>query len=159
MATCSVCDHPQLREIDAALVAGVSQREIGRRFDLSKDNVRRHFDSHLSAGLAKLHALPATQPTEAAPDPREELVAEVDKLRQIATGLMGRAYSEGRVQQSLSAIREARGLLELRGRLQGALDNSPKIVVVNLQSSNEWIATRSAISVRSLRSRRRGSRS
>jgi hypothetical protein len=140
-AACTVCSHEGLRDIDAALVAGTSQRQVARDYGLSKDAMRRHFDSHLSPGLATLGALPSS----GSDDPRVQLVDEVNKLKDIATGLMGRAYTEGKVQQSLAALREARACLELKGRLEGALNDRPQVQVLNVLGSTEWLQVRGAV--------------
>jgi hypothetical protein len=47
MSACKTCLHPEIQIIDAALLAGESQRKIAARFGLSKDGVRRHVDRDL----------------------------------------------------------------------------------------------------------------
>jgi hypothetical protein len=39
---CSVCRHPQRQEIEAHLQAGLSYRDVARRYSISKDAVSRH---------------------------------------------------------------------------------------------------------------------
>lgn len=39
---CKICDHPQRREIDRAILAGDSLRRIGTTFGTSKSEVDRH---------------------------------------------------------------------------------------------------------------------
>ena len=51
---CTVCLHPQRQEIEADLQAGLSYRDVARRYSTSKDAVSRHRASHVS-----LHTTPA----------------------------------------------------------------------------------------------------
>jgi hypothetical protein len=44
---CSVCRHPRLRDIHEAIVAGVSHREVGRRFGLDRNAIDRHVKLHM----------------------------------------------------------------------------------------------------------------
>lgn len=45
--TCSICAHPQRRQIEALILENVSNRAISRQFGLSKDSVSRHKAQHL----------------------------------------------------------------------------------------------------------------
>ena len=51
--TCTVCLHPLRLEIDQELLKGQSLRDVGRKYTLTKDALRRHKNSHVSAALAK----------------------------------------------------------------------------------------------------------
>ena len=42
MTRCSVCGHPRLEAIRAALEAGTSYRAVGREFGLTDASIRRH---------------------------------------------------------------------------------------------------------------------
>lgn len=45
---CSVCQHPDLRDIDSVLVeGGASIRGLARKFVLSEDSLSRHRKNHL----------------------------------------------------------------------------------------------------------------
>lgn len=45
---CSVCQHPDRRDIDAVLVeGGASIRSLSRKFLLSEDSISRHRKNHL----------------------------------------------------------------------------------------------------------------
>jgi tricorn protease len=50
---CTVCHHPQRAEIEQAHVAGVTLREIGKRFDRSKTTIAKHLKSHVPAAAQK----------------------------------------------------------------------------------------------------------
>src|SRR5262245_1050383 len=45
---CSVCNHPQRREIELALVPRLPVSTIGARYDVSRDSVWRHGRQHLT---------------------------------------------------------------------------------------------------------------
>ena len=101
--------------------------------------MRRHRGNHLPAKLAMAQAA--------------EEAAEADTLLDQVKGLQGRAYAlldkaeeAGELKTALSAIREARGNLELLAKLLGELDERP---VVNLNVSPEWLELR-AVSVTAL---------
>lgn len=66
---CTVCVHPERREIDLRLGAGVPNAEIAQRHRLSRDAVKRHKANHLAYLLA--------------PGPGREL-ADVSGLRSIS---------------------------------------------------------------------------
>jgi hypothetical protein len=51
---CTVCRHPQRQEIEADLQAGLSYRDVARRYNVSKDVICRHRAGHVS-----VHATPA----------------------------------------------------------------------------------------------------
>jgi hypothetical protein len=51
---CTVCSHPQRREIDDALVAVFAPfRAIGRQFNVGRDSLRRHKAHHLAVAVAR----------------------------------------------------------------------------------------------------------
>jgi hypothetical protein len=57
---CSVCTHPQRREIDAALIErAVSYHSVALGFGLNEFAVKRHQQSHLRARLEEAKMLDA----------------------------------------------------------------------------------------------------
>ena len=44
---CRVCSHPNLLEINKAILAGEPNTRIGKRFDLNWQSVRNHALKHL----------------------------------------------------------------------------------------------------------------
>ena len=133
--SCTVCAHPKREEIDRALVGGASNRSAASLYDVSEASLRRHKGKHLPAKLVMAQAV--------------EEVAEADTLLEQVKGLQGRAYAvldraeeAGELRTVLSAIREARGNLELLAKLLGKLDERP---VVNLNVSPEWLELRAVI--------------
>ena len=53
--TCSICRSPRRHEIEADLQAGLSYRDVARRYNISKDAAfrhRRHVSLHTTPALA-----------------------------------------------------------------------------------------------------------
>jgi hypothetical protein len=133
---CTVCAHPEVEAIDTALVAGEPYRSVANRYEsLSQAAVQRHEENHLPATLAK--AKDALEISRA-----DDLLASVRGLQGRALSILGKAEEAGELRTALSAIREARGNLELLAKLLGELDERP---VVNLNVSPEWLELRTVI--------------
>jgi transposase-like protein len=130
-----VCDHPESRGIDEALVGGAPYRSVAKRFGLSESSVYRHKSEHLPA-----HLLKAREAEEAAR--ADDLLEQVRDLQGHALNILNRAEKAGDLRIALAAISQARGNLELLGKLAGELDERP---VVNLNVSAEWLELRTVI--------------
>ena len=132
---CTVCDHRKRHSIDEALVTGAPYRSVAKRFGLSESAVYRHKTEHLPA-----HLLKAREVEEAAR--ADDLLEQVRHLQAHALDILARAEKAGDLRTALAAISQARGNLELLGRLAGELDERP---VVNLTVSPEWLELRAVI--------------
>jgi hypothetical protein len=132
---CSVCDHTQRYGIDEALVTGAAYRSVAKRFGLSESSVYRHKTEHLPAQMLK-----AREVEEVAQ--ADDLLEQVRDLQSHALDILERAEKAGDLRTALAAISQARGNLELLGKLAGELDEQP---VVNLNVSAEWLELRTVI--------------
>jgi hypothetical protein len=132
---CTVCDHPESHGIDEALVSGAPYRSVAKRFELSESSVYRHKTEHLPAYLLK-----AREVEEAAQ--ADDLLEQVRNLQTHALDILERAEKAGDLRTALAAISQARGNLELLGKLAGELDERP---VVNVLISAEWLMIRTAM--------------
>jgi hypothetical protein len=130
-----VCDHSERHNIDGALVSGAPYRSVAKRFELSESAVYRHKTEHLPA-----HLLKAREVEEMAH--ADDLLEQVRHLQAHALDILARAEKAGDLRTALAAISQARGNLELLGRLAGELDERP---VVNLTVSPEWLELRAVI--------------
>jgi hypothetical protein len=131
-----VCTHPKREEVDRALVEGVSAAEISGRYrTVGERAVRRHRSNHLPAKLVM--AEKAAEVAEA-----DTLLEQVKDLQGHAYSILDRAEEAGELRTALSAIREARGNLELLAKLLGELDERP---VTNVLVSAEWVTVRTAM--------------
>ena len=132
---CSVCDHPKRHGIDEALVSVAPYRSVAKRFGLSESAVYRHKTEHLPA-----HLLKAREAEEVAQ--ADDLLEQVKGLQGHALGILERAEKAGDLRTALAAISQARGNLELLGKVAGELDERP---VLNLNISPEWLELRAVI--------------
>jgi hypothetical protein len=132
---CTVCDHPQRPGIDEALVSGSPYRSVAKHFRLSDSSVYRHKTEHLPA-----HLLKAREVEEVAL--ADDLLEQVRNLQTHALDILERAENAGDLRTALASISQARGNLELLGKLAGELDERP---VVNLNVSPEWMDLRTLI--------------
>ena len=112
--TCTVCIHPDLGSIDAALVAGEPYRSIAKRFGAGASAVYRHLQDHLPAALAK-----AKEAGEVAHG--DSLLDQLQGLQAKALGILARAESAGDLRSALGAIREVRSTLGLVAKVTGEL--------------------------------------
>jgi hypothetical protein len=97
--------------------------------------VYRHKTEHLPAYLSK-----AREAEDAAK--ADDLLDQVRNLQAHALDILERAEKAGDLRTALAAISQARGNLELLGKLAGELDERP---VVNLNVSPEWLELRTVI--------------
>ena len=130
-----MCDHPESHSIDETLVTGAPYRSVAKRFGLSESAVYRHKTEHLPA-----HLLKAKEVEEVAQ--ADDLLDQVRNLQAHALDILERAEKIGDLRTALAAISQARGNLELLGKLAGELDERP---VVNLNVSPEWLELRAVI--------------
>ena len=133
--TCTICAHPEREPIDKALVDGERFRNIAERYQVNLAPLVRHRDDHIPATLVK-----AREAVEAAH--ADDLLAQVTDLRDRALGILGKAETADDLRAALAAIREARGCLELLGKLAGELRDSPTINIVMMA---EWRTVQAAI--------------
>jgi hypothetical protein len=132
---CTACDHPKRHSIDETLVTGAPYRSVAKRFELSESAVYRHKTEHLPA-----HLLKARDVEEVAR--ADDLLAQVKHLQAHALDILERAEKAGDLRTALAVISQARGNLELLGKLAGELDERP---VLNLNISPEWLELRAVI--------------
>ena len=132
--TCTICDHHERERIDKQIVEGGSYRDIAGQFSLSRSALSRHKE-HLTSGLTK--ARKAEEISQA-----DDLVEQVRSLQTRALNILAIAEKTGDLKTALGAIREARGNIELLGKLAGELQAGQ---VVNVIVSPQWVTLRSVI--------------
>ena len=133
--SCTVCAHPERGAIDRELVGGASNRSVASLYDVSEAAVRRHKANHLPAKLVMAQA--AEEVAEA-----DNLLDQAGDLQRRVLAILDKAEEAGELRTALSAIREARGNLELLAKLLGELDERP---VTNVLVSAEWVMVRTAM--------------
>ena len=133
---CTICDSERREEIDRILVEGrTSFRRIASLCDVSEASVRRHAAKHLPEAMAA--AVDAKRVANG-----DDLLRQVRDLQRRAVAILERAEEEGEHRVALAAIREARGCLELLGRLAGELQERQ---TVNVLINPQWVEIRGAI--------------
>lgn len=135
---CTVCRHERREQVDAALVMGTAYRELASRHGVSISALSRHNRDHVSVALARVSAEREKAGAESALD-------RLERLYHRALRVLDAAEGEGKASLSLSAIKELRGLVEVLARITGELDESTKVQVVNVQTSQEWQTIRAAL--------------
>lgn len=133
--SCTACAHPDRRKIDKALVDGVSERTIAKRFGLSKTAVHRHSAGHIPSLLARAHAVEVVSSAD-------DLLGQVTALKERALGLLATAEKAEDTRAAILACREIRECISLLAELVGKIDKSPK---VNVLVMPEWTALRETI--------------
>ncbi len=132
---CTICTHKKRAAIDQALVARQPFRDIAGQYGVSKSALVRHSDDHIPAELVKAQG--AAKVIQA-----DNLLVQVTDLRDRAIGILDTAVATDDLRVALGAIREARGCLELLGKLAGQLQDGP---TVNVFLSPEWQTVQVAI--------------
>jgi hypothetical protein len=133
--SCTVCEHHDREVIDRALVGDASNRSVASLYDVSEAAVRRHKANHLPAKLVM--AEKAAEVAQA-----DNLLDQVRDLQAHTLAILEAAEHTHQHRTALSAIREARGNLELLAKLLGELDDRP---MVNVLISPEWLELRAVI--------------
>jgi len=131
---CTVCNHQEKEKIDKLLVEGKSFRNIAERFSLSSTSVYRH-KSHLNGTLIKAHE--AQEITHA-----DNLMEQISSLQSRALNILSKTEVAEDWRAATGAIREARGCLELLGKLAGEFKEGQTINVI---LTPQWIELRTSI--------------
>ena len=150
-ARCTICNHSQRVEIDKALVAGATYREIAQRFGVSRDALYRHRkNGHIAEQIAKAarkkevkqareiaSVVEVKARNEAANV--ETLLQQITSLKDRALTILDNAEREG-TREACLALGEVRRTLEFLAKITGELqDGKPAVnVTVNLLQSPEF---------------------
>lgn len=132
--TCKVCRHPELAKIDSALIAQEPLRDIARRFTgTTKDSLARHAE-HLPAAIVKAseaaEVARADTLLEQVVKHRDRAVWFVEQAQTIVTSALDAGENEEAI-KAITAVagplREAKGALDLLGRVTGELQDKPLV--------------------------------
>ena len=134
---CTVCAHEERATIDQALINGKSLRNVSKQYGVTDAALFRHNANHLPTDLAMAHD--AKNVARA-----DDLLSHVQELQARAMSILDQAEGSGDLRTALSAIREARGNLELLAKLLGKLQQEGT-TNVNILIAPAWLEIRAAI--------------
>lgn len=132
---CTLCSHPLRDAIDETLVKGSSVRQVAETFGVSSQAVQRHRTSHLPETLVRAHE--AEEAARAA-----DLLGQLRDLQKQTLRTLADAERAGELRTVLAAVREARGNLQLLGRMAAEIDQQSEI---DLDDHPQWARIRDTI--------------
>jgi hypothetical protein len=110
---CSLCDHDQREQIEAALLTE-SVLAIARRFEISADALQRHKQRHLSAALATVSESYTLASAKGLVEVAERQIAELEQLKLEARNKRGGGAEARRcieaVMRSVATLADLAGL-------------------------------------------------
>lgn len=109
MKSCGVCSHPKRSDIDAAIVAGTSYRDVSGQFQVSRSALGRHRE-HIPVALAV-----AKQAQEAAQ--ATTLLERVEEIIRDCRAIADKAQRAKDWGPAVAALREARACIELLAKI------------------------------------------
>jgi hypothetical protein len=136
---CAVCVHPQRLEIEQAIIAGTSLRDIAGRYGTAKTNIARD-RTHVTETIARNKDAQDLPRTGALIDDVRASERRAQDLCEKAYEILTAALRDNDPRTALQAIRavsavmgEARGYLELRGELSNELGRDRTQAPVSIQ--------------------------
>jgi hypothetical protein len=132
---CTVRVHPDVEQINEDLVRRQAYLAVARTYGVSRDALRNHAREHFPELLAK--AAEAERVAEG-----DTLLSRVEGIHRRTLAVLEAAEATQDHKLALSAIREARGNLQLVGEVTKELDRRP---ILNITLSPEWVSIRAVI--------------
>lgn len=126
---CHTCKHPQRDEIDERLARGHGTTTLSRQYDIHPDALERHRQNHLPNTIA------AAKQQDREADRGDRLLDQLRWLQGKTLHALRQAEQSGDHATLLSAVREARQTVESIGKMTGAVDDRPQVIVTQLP---EW---------------------
>jgi hypothetical protein len=127
--TCTVCRHPDRKEIDEALFQQMPVRELAKRYPgLSIFALNRHGRMHLMQMLAKAKEAEEIGNADA-------ILSRLRRLEDRGWGLLQKAEAKEEFGAASQAMGQIRGCLELCAKLAGQIQES---TVINIVNQPEW---------------------
>jgi hypothetical protein len=138
--SCSICTHKNLQEINADLATETPYRNIVKKYGLSLGALNRH-RQHLPIPLLEAAKRLKVEKAVAATTGDPDVLTQVKNLNRRATRLLNECETDKDRRHEIAAMREARGLLELQGKLMGAFSPDTAVQVNIAQvitAAPEW---------------------
>lgn len=138
---CTICHHPERRDIDAKLLDGsVSLRDIAGRFNVSRTSLSRHRQAHLPERMVKAAERRADADVSTALDVVEELRRVNDAARRV----LADALEAGDGGLMLAASDRILKQVETQARLIGLL-NDGSVTQIAVSVGADWPVIRAAL--------------
>jgi hypothetical protein len=128
--SCTICSHPRVSEIDAALMGNVAYRRVAKQFEASAPSVYRHNREHLPVASD----VTGNERTKWNSEEQEQsavfpvaisgrittgdILGYLVRLQKRTLRILESASTAGRHETALKAIRESRGNIELIAELE-----------------------------------------
>jgi hypothetical protein len=129
--TCTICSHKQRASIEAAIVAGTSNREITSTFSVGRMAIERHATNHL---IQAIKVAKQEQDLQSGSIALERMA----RGEGIVDAILDEYWNEEKKQKvpelALKALAELRRQVELRAKLEGELDEHS----ITITSIPEW---------------------
>ena len=124
---CTICQHPQLEEINKLLApSDPNFAAISRNFaGISEDALRRHKESHFPEALAKAEDIKEVAQAD-------KLLDELLRVREKTYSLLDKAEQAEEVKAWPGFLRELREQIKLMAELEGRLAAQPQINIITL---------------------------
>jgi transposase-like protein len=136
---CTICTAIDRSEIDLECAGGASLAAIAKKHDVTVDSLRRHKANHTTPALVRLAQ---QRQSEAG------AVSVADRLEEVvvrAGRLLDKAEHKGALVASAQLLAQLRMTLETLAKISGELNDRPITNIINLSTSPDWLAVRSAI--------------
>jgi hypothetical protein len=146
---CSCCTSPNRRLTDVALVARVPWPVIAKRFDVSRDSVKRHGKHHLSAvqvaALASAMKPSAIDLEQLQRTEGESLLGQLLAQRATLQTYGQAAFEAKQFQAAISAERGVTANLDLLSKVLGLIITKHEVRSTSLLISPDYLALRHAL--------------
>lgn len=129
---CTICTHPQRREIELAVAAKRPFRDIASRYGITKTSLARH----VSAGHVTAAVLQRSREREQRL--AEDVLDQLQALRDRALAMLDQVEDRGDARSWAAVAREVRGCLELQAELLGQLRRGVGVQVGVVFGSPAW---------------------
>ncbi len=114
---CTVCNHPQRAELERDHVAGVTHRELAKRYDRAKSTIQRHLTDHVPSAAQKAQEAADARELEAG----DQILSELRNLTSEAQRLQKLAEKKRDYRTAIAAIREIVRVVELKAKILGEI--------------------------------------
>jgi hypothetical protein len=143
---CRGCNHPERDQLDADLVSGVSERDVGKRYGLAKSTVHRH-RAHVALTLVRVGAPHPGRPLGSnghgpALASSDDVLAAVRRIYEQANAELERALPGGNALTIALAMREVRGALDQLAKQVERAELRRGAAVVDLATLPSFVAMR-----------------